>query len=417
VVVGAGVGGLAVAGGLARTGWQVTLLERADRVLPGRAALLLWPSGVAALHALGLGAGLDAVASPVPPAGLRRAGGRWLRRPARSADPASAPIVVHGGDLYDAFIAGLGDHVDIRTGVTVRTGRPGGGRPGGGRPGGGRPDDGRLDDGRSDVGRPMVGDGRGSWEADLVVGADGLRSALRQRLFPAVRVVPGGCAAWRAIVPWYRTPRLPPDSPPAGDVLGVRHRFTYASLGERRSCGGNRPGGIAWAAVVPGAARPEPPEVQLGLLRRWFAGWPAPVGELLAATEPADLVQQTVAEVAPLPAAFHAPVGPGGYALLGDAAHAMVDHVGVGACLALEDAASLQALLVDAVPGASLAEALRTYTRLRRPRVARLARRSRRLSRLLRLGARAGDVALPVFAPRLMDSVSAAVAAWRPPTR
>jgi 2-polyprenyl-6-methoxyphenol hydroxylase-like FAD-dependent oxidoreductase len=95
----------------------------------------------------------------------------------------------------------------------------------------------------------------------------------------------------------------------------------------------------------------------------------------------------------------------------------MVDHVGVGACLAIEDAASLQALLVDAVPGASLAEALRTYTRLRRPRVARLARRSRRLGWLLRLGARAGDVALPVLAPRLMDSVSAAVAAWRPPTR
>ena len=53
VVVGAGIGGLAAAGALARTGWQVTLLERGDRLRGDSAALLLWPNGVRALHALG----------------------------------------------------------------------------------------------------------------------------------------------------------------------------------------------------------------------------------------------------------------------------------------------------------------------------------------------------------------------------
>ena len=37
VVVGAGVAGLATAGALARAGWKVTLLEREDRLRPGRA--------------------------------------------------------------------------------------------------------------------------------------------------------------------------------------------------------------------------------------------------------------------------------------------------------------------------------------------------------------------------------------------
>ena len=51
VVVGAGVGGLAAAGALARAGWQVTLLERGDRLRgAGGAALLIWPNGVAALR-------------------------------------------------------------------------------------------------------------------------------------------------------------------------------------------------------------------------------------------------------------------------------------------------------------------------------------------------------------------------------
>jgi 2-polyprenyl-6-methoxyphenol hydroxylase-like FAD-dependent oxidoreductase len=419
VVVGAGVGGLAVAGGLARTGWHVTLLERADRLRPGRAAVLLWPSGVAALRSLGLGAGLDAIGSPVPPAGMRRANGQWLRRPDRPpladrlagtgtpATPgwtpaatapagATAPVVVHREDLHDAFVAGLGDSIDIRTGVAVRAVRPTGDRP-------------------------SVSDGRGTWEADLVVAADGLHSTVRQRLAPQSQVVSGGCTAWRAVVPWYRAPELPADIPPSGDILGVGHRFAHASLGERGSSGGSRRGGIYWVALAPGASRPEPLDVQLGLLRRWFAGWPSPVTELLAVTEPDDLVQETVAEVAPLPASFGYPAGTGGYALLGDAAHGLVDHAGLGACLALEDAAALQALLVDAVLGASLAEALDAYTKLRRPRVARLARQSRRLGAVLqargRLAVRARDVALGALVPRLSDSLTTAMTQWHPPAR
>ena len=48
VVVGAGVGGLAVAGALARSGWQVTVLERAERVRPEPTAVVLWPQALAA---------------------------------------------------------------------------------------------------------------------------------------------------------------------------------------------------------------------------------------------------------------------------------------------------------------------------------------------------------------------------------
>src|ERR1700754_2853278 len=83
VVVGAGISGLASAGALARSGWQVTLLERGDRVRPGPTALVLWPNGIRALRALGLGDGLDAIATPLPesggrsPARSRPTGRRW----------------------------------------------------------------------------------------------------------------------------------------------------------------------------------------------------------------------------------------------------------------------------------------------------------------------------------------------------
>jgi 2-polyprenyl-6-methoxyphenol hydroxylase-like FAD-dependent oxidoreductase len=401
VVVGAGVGGLAAAGALARTGWQVTLLERGDRLRGDSAALLLWPNGVRALHALGLGGGLGAIASPAPTRGIRRPGGQWLVQPDAADEEGEGTVVVHREDLHDTLVAGLGDRVDIRTGITVRTSRA---TPG-------------------DLAE--VGDGKHTWRADLVVVADGVDSVLRRRLVPASTVVAAGCAAWRAVIPWYRAPKLPEGPGPAGsgtggETLGAGHRFRYALLGERGSAGTSSRGGVYWAATVPGAYRPEPAATQLGLLRRWFTGWHAPIGDLLAATEPGDLIQHTVCELRPLPREFAFPSGPGGFVLLGDAAHAMSHHLSQGACLALEDAATLVSLVRDAVPGRGLGQALDAYTRERRPRLVRILRQSRRVGAVYSANStfavRARDAALGLTPNRLLGRATAALRQWNPPS-
>jgi 2-polyprenyl-6-methoxyphenol hydroxylase-like FAD-dependent oxidoreductase len=398
VVVGAGVGGLAAAGALARTGWHVTLLERGDRLRGDSAALMIWPNGVRALRALGLGEGLGAIASPVPSRGIRRPNGQWLVQPDVVTDEEDGPdssVVVHREDLHDALVAGLGERIDIRTGVAVRTVRA------------------------MSEELPAVGDGRQTWEADLVVAADGVDSVVRRRLAPESTAVAAGCAAWRAVIPWYRAPKLPDGAATGGETLGHGHRFRYALLGERGSAGGSSRGGIYWAATVPGAYRPEPPPTQLVLLRRWFADWHAPIGELLGATEPDDLIQHATAELRPIPRSFAFPAGPGGFVLIGDAAHAMSHHLGQGACLALEDAATLRSLLLDAIPGRSLVHALEEYTSQRRPRVARIMRQSRRVGAVYaangNLVARARNAALGLT-PRMLGRAGAVARRWRPPT-
>ncbi|HEY6594657.1 MAG TPA: NAD(P)/FAD-dependent oxidoreductase [Asanoa sp.] len=385
VVVGAGIGGLAVAGALARSGWRVTLFERDERVRPGRTALVLWPNGIRALRALGLGAGLDAIGTPLTASGIRRPDGQWLVQP-RPVSPHRGPVVVHGEDLHDALIAGLGERVDIRTGIAVRA----------------------LSSGVGD--RPAVDDGRQLVDADLVVAADGADSAIRALVAPESTVVSSGCTAWRAVIPWYRAPRLPSERPVGGETLGAGYRFVAASLGER---------GVYWVATAAGAARPEPPATQLGLLRRWYADWHAPIGDLLAATEPEDLVQQEVRELRPLPRCYARAGGTGGTVLLGDAAHAMPHHLGQGACLAFEDAATLAATVRAAAPGRALTAAIEWYDRSRRPRVATVVRQTRRMSAVLqtrgRLALRARDAALGAITPRLLGSAATAAADWRPP--
>jgi len=387
VVVGAGIGGLAAAGALAHTGWRVTLLEREDRLRAEPTALLLWPSGVRALQALGLGAGLDAISTAVPDRGLRRPDGSWLVQPGRSGT--TRPVLVHAEDLHDALMAGLGDRVDVHTGVSARPAPAAGG-----------------DD------RFAVTDGEATWSGDLVVAADGIDSTLRPSVDRHCRVVSAGATTWRAVIPWYRAPQLSGadgDLAAGGQTYGDGYQFFCAALGQRGATGATSRGGLYWRATVTGAARPEPAGTQLALLRRWFEGWHSPVGELLGATEPDDLVQRELRTLQPPPHRYAIATGDGALVLLGDAGHALAEHLGQGAGLALEDAATLMVGVRDAVPGAPLHAAVAAYDATRRRRVAEVRRRSRRLGatgRLARLG--------PVQARR-RDKATTAADTWQPP--
>ncbi|BEL08964.1 FAD-dependent monooxygenase [Actinoplanes sichuanensis] len=390
VVVGGGMAGLAAAGTLSRSGWRVTVLERAERVAAPPTAVVLWPNGLRALQSLDPDGGWTAIASPLPDGGVRRPDGQWLVSPRARSNAGASPAVAHLEDVYDALVAGLGD-VELRTGfeaTTIRTGL------------------------RT---RPMVSDGRTTIEADLLVGADGIDSRVRAAVAPESVAVGSGFAAWQAVIPGFRVPRLDGDRCVGGETLGAGYRFVAMPLGDHAA----GRGGVYWVATAAGAARPEAPATQLALLRRWFAGWHEPVGALLAATHPEDLVPQGVRELRPLPRAYGFPAGPGGVVLVGDAAHAMPHHLGQGACLAFEDVATLRSLVADVEPGDALTAAVETYSRLRRPRTTTVVRQNRRMSAVVqargRLALRARDAALNHMRPRMLARSLDPSADWTPP--
>jgi 2-polyprenyl-6-methoxyphenol hydroxylase-like FAD-dependent oxidoreductase len=391
VVVGAGMAGLAAAGALSRTGWRVTLLERAERVAAPPTAVVLWPNGLRALASLDPDGGWSAIASPLPDGGVRRPDGQWLVTPRSRTGAGPAPAAAHIEDIYDALVAGLGEQVEIRTGFEATAVRAGG------------------------RARPAISDGRTTIEADLLVGADGIDSRVRAAVAPESVAVGSGFAAWQAVIPGYRVPRMDDEACLSGEILGAGYRFVAIPLGERAA----GKGGVYWVATAAGATRPEPAATQLTLLRRWFAGWPQPVGELLAATRPEELVPQGVRELRPLPRAYGFGSGPGGVVLLGDAAHAMPHHLGQGACLAFEDAATLRSLMAEAKPGPELGSAVESYSRLRQPRTTTVVRQNRRMSAVVqargRLALRARDAALNHMRPRLLGRALDPVSDWTPP--
>src|SRR4051812_23713141 len=227
--------GLATAGALSRAGWQVILLERGERIAATPTALVLWSNGRRALESLDPDGGWSAIESPLPDGGVRRPDGQWLVAPRNRAGAGPAPAVVHLEDLYDALVAGLGDRVEIRTGFEVTTIRTGPRR------------------------RPAVSDGRTQLEADLVVAADGIDSPIRRALAPESVAVGSGFAAWQAVIPGYRVPRMTPEQAAGGETLGAGYRFVSIPLGDRAA----GKGGVYWVATAAGAPRPEPAATQL----------------------------------------------------------------------------------------------------------------------------------------------------------
>ncbi|WP_412543170.1 FAD-dependent monooxygenase [Longispora sp. K20-0274] len=361
IVIGAGIGGLAVAGALGRRGWHVDLLERRDEVSAVGAGLLLAANGVRALHALGLEAELAGFASPVTTAGFRTPGGRWLGRmdPERlAARLGERMVAVPRPALHQMLADALGPNVTVRTGVTVES--------------------------------PP--------EGELVIGADGIGSVVRAALAPRVRVNDVGQVAWRALVP---TSRVDADVPFA-ETLGDGLRFGSAPLGSH---------GVYWYATAPAGLVVGGPADQLRRLRDLFADWHRPVPQLLAATDAAELLVHPIAELASVPAMAH-----GRTALLGDAAHAMTPNLGQGACQALEDAVTLAALAAD---GADVPAALARYDALRRPRTAAVLARARRLGSLVQargpLAHRLRDLLLAATPDRATEAAAVRLADWRPP--
>lgn len=329
IVVGGGIAGLATAVALERRGWDIEVFERAPAFGEVGAGLSLWPNALAALDALGVGDQVRASARAHGQAGIRTRDGRWL---ARTDDTAirsrfGDAFMIHRADLLESLRSALPDDA-LSPGVTAHS---------------------VTSDG-------VVEHSGGTSTADLVVGADGARSAVRSSLWRQASLSYVGYGAWRFV-----TSPLP-DITESGESWGYGERFGYSPLKDGRVyC-------FAVANLAEGALADD-----LSSLRKRFGQWHDPIPRLLAATSAGGLLHHGLYELSDLPSFVDGKV-----ALVGDAAHAMTPNLGQGACQALEDAVEL-AVATDQAGG------LQTYDSRRRPRTQMVVRASRRIGALAQM--------------------------------
>ncbi|MEU0201153.1 MULTISPECIES: FAD-dependent monooxygenase [unclassified Streptomyces] len=345
LVVGAGIGGLAAALALGRTGWRVTVLERAAALGEIGAGIQLSPNGVRVLSTLGV---LDRLLpTTFRPEAVEMRLGRSGRRVFRVelAETAvrrwGAPYLhVHRADLLDALLAGTagsGLDITLRTGSAVR----------------GYEQDPEHVTAVLDSGRRISG--------SLLVGADGIHSVIRDQLLGAGEPRFTGHVAWRVTVPIERLGR---DVPPPTACLWVgerRHAITYRLRG----------GSLAnLVAVVERDAWRGESWTERGTRQDAladFEGWHPTVTTVLREAD--AHYRWALFDREPLENWTE-----GRVALLGDACHPMLPYLAQGATMAIEDAQVLAHRLEHT---RDVPRALRSYAAIRRPRTARVQAGSR----------------------------------------
>lgn len=200
-------------------------------------------------------------------------------------------------------------------------------------------------------------------EADLVVGADGVRSVVRQKLWGDGAPRFTGQLAYRFMMstknaaPWLLEHGRAAVFQGPGRVF---NRYTLRGGALLNCVGITR--SDAWQAD--GWSTPATPEEMLDL----YQGWHPDVLALLAHAPADNLIKWALFDRPPLPGWLR-----GRTTLLGDAAHPMLPFLGLGAAMAIEDAMILARALERSPDVAGLA----FYEEIRRPRVERIATLSR----------------------------------------
>lgn len=377
LVIGGGIGGLATGLALDRDDIDVQVFERAPRLQEVGAGIGLWPNAIRALDRLAVGEAIRKLAVPGTSASARTADGTVLVRTSETLlhHHFGAPTTgIMRAELQMALVEAFGaDRISLgrefthyeedARGVTAH-----------------------FADGTSARGRALIG-------------ADGLRSAVRGQLLADGPPRYRGDTAWRGLAP------VPDDLRPLTEVfetLGCGRRMGLFPLADDR---------VLWFAS---ANRPEGeqdgPDV-LDELRRLFAGWHHPIPRILEVAEPDRIVRTDIYD---RPVA-HTWITPR-IALLGDAAHPMGPDLGQGACLAIEDADVLGRALATT---SDTATALTRYQRIRRPRVVKVARFVALTGWMARLtnptACRLRDGVLGLTPPLAVRAQLTALAGWDPP--
>jgi 2-polyprenyl-6-methoxyphenol hydroxylase-like FAD-dependent oxidoreductase len=344
LIIGGGIGGLTAAVALRRRGFEATVYEAAPELRPVGKGIWVPTNAMQVLHRLGLGDAVVKAGWPLERIQLRTAAGRLLL----------------DGDLHRVKAKYGHTTVSIHRAALVRVlaeALPPGALRFGHRCTGVEPDG-------AGVAARFTGGAQA--RGDLLVAADGIRSAVREQVFPGVPLRYSGLTCYRGIA----NLDLPADlARVCWEVWGGLARFGFSAIGPRQ---------VYWFAPITAPA--DSPQPSGEALAAQYADFPVPIPDILRHTPAEEFIRTDLYDFAPIDRWWS-----GRVVLLGDAAHAMTPNLGQGGAQAVEDAY----VLADRLAGcATVEEALREYERLRLPKVRWVVNTAWRFGRLAHLRGR-----------------------------
>ncbi|MBM7621261.1 2-polyprenyl-6-methoxyphenol hydroxylase-like FAD-dependent oxidoreductase [Bacillus tianshenii] len=346
IVVGAGLGGLSVAIQLKNKGWQVEVFDKATSFKSMGAGIVLAANGMKALERLGVAGEVKISGKKVGKAEIRTWDGKILfQLPTKEMAEryGTYSYLIHRASLQEILLDkfdGAGLH--LQKGVS-----------------------GFLQD-ESKV-TALFTDGS-QVEGDVLIGADGIHSAIRANLILNDKLRYAGFTALRGICS-FKDEGYGLKSGGGFEAWGPGKRFGFSHLGQDR---------IFWFAAI---NAPEGKEIPFGSRKQaalhHLKGWYPPIEAVIQATAEEAILHHDIFDRKPL-----SQWGSGRVTLLGDAAHPMLPNLGQGGAQAMEDAIVLADCLSNSK---DMAEAIFKYERERIRRTTKMVHHSRKMARMMQL--------------------------------
>lgn len=337
IIIGAGIGGLTTAIALKRRGVTVRVFEAAPELSEVGAGIWVPPNAMQVLTTLG-------IATEIRDAG-------YAVEQARIEDSQRGPLqtvatrTAAGGPTIAIVRTRLQQILASHVAGSVVTGH-------------------RCTAVRISGTRACATFGNGdSIDADVVIGADGLRSAVRQSIFPQIKLRYSGQTSWRCVTPFVLPSRLDGVSL---EVWAPGRRFGLSGIGN---------GLVYWYATADApAGETEAVESRRERLTGLAQDFPEPVPQLIASIDPQRVLRTDIWDFEPMQPWHKGPV-----ALIGDAAHGTTPNLGQGGAQAIEDAGAIAHHLTSA---ANVEQALTAFEAARMKKAHMIANRAFNIGRM-----------------------------------
>ena len=343
LVIGAGPGGLATALALREAGIDATVFERASdrRKIEVGVSQHVWPNGMNVLTRLGVADAVTAAGQREQFVDVHTWRGKLLGRvPIREMEEMIGfpTLAIRRGDVVHALADALDEGV-LRLGAAFSDYR------------------------QDDAGVTAVFADGSEERGDVLVGADGVKSAVRGQLLADGAPAYAGYAVYGAYV-----------DDEDDDVRGATFHQTWGQGLRVAFYRLERPT-VAWFVIkdAPEVDQQTPEERKRSFLDL-CGDWWGPIPRLIERTPATEITRTLVYEREPVEQWTDRRV-----TLLGDAAHPMTTHIGQGMCMALEDAVVLAKSLQAEQ---SVADAVRAFQSQRLERTRSLTVMSKRIGKL-----------------------------------
>ena len=328
IIIGGGIGGLCTAIALQQNGFEVLVYEKVTKLGEVGAGLTLWSNAIKVLRVLGVADQVISAGSKVSRSYIRASNGDILHntRMGELEIQYGEPVVaIHRSALHKILINALQPNT-LKLGVGFS----------------------KFEQNENVV--TVYFDNGETDSADLLIGADGIHSAVRKQMFPEVQSRYSGYTAWRGVVETEDEVALGTTS----ESWGVGARFGIVRVDAKR---------VYWFATnnQPAGEKSTGEQRKAKLLSR-FKDWHDPIPHLLELTPADSILQNDISDISPF-----ASWTQGRVTLLGDSAHATTPNMGQGACMAIESVYVLGRSLKEE---AELGSALKRYESKRHARTA-----------------------------------------------